>query len=271
MPLLDIQIEILKALSVNRSADSYIAGGTISGMNSPRYSMDIDIFHSSDDGTLKSYQEDRSILESLGYQFKDLIIRKPGFVRALVTHPEGESIRMDWAHESSFRFFPILESDLMGHHLHWADAATNKALAAGGREKTRDAYDLLYWDNNPLSLGAIIWAAVGKDAGLSPSMLLEDIRRNARISPDELEMLNLKENVDPIEISTRFRAACREARELLDRLFELKAPTGCLFLDETGEPVNPIPEDPSSFSKPHYGSVRGCWPTFPDHPYTFEP
>lgn len=271
MPLLEIQAEILRLLAGGRSSDSYVAGGTISGKDGLRFSNDIDLFHSDDQGVLQSYSQDRNLLMLHGYKVNEITDPRPGFVRAVVTRPDGVSIRMDWAHESSFRFFPVIADELTGYELHWADAATNKALAAARREKTRDAYDLLHWDHRPLSLGALIWAAAAKDAGMSPLMILGDIRRNARISPDELKMLQISGPFDPMEAAARFRDACRDAQILIDRLTKEGAPTECLFLDAQGDPINPDPDNPESLSRPHTASKGGCWPSFPDQDNTFSP
>jgi hypothetical protein len=168
---------------------------------------------------------------------------------------------MDWAHESAFRFFPVQANDLTGWELHWADAATNKVLAAAGRDKPRDAFDVLHWHHNPLGLGALVWGAVGKDPGFSPDLLLDEMIRNARLSPKDVAKLSLERPVDPVELATRFRAACREARELVAKL--PVETVGALFVDEAGEPIDPDPEDPSTMARPHFGCERGCWPSFP--------
>lgn len=261
MPLLDIQSEILRVLAASRHPDSYVAGGILSGRDGSRFSKDIDLFHTGGDLTLSTYFADRETLEARGYTVRELIKPRPGFVRALATDPAGESIRIDWAEESAFRFFPVVENPLTGWELHWADAATNKALAAGGREKSRDAFDILHWHHNPLSLGALVWAAVGKDPGFSPDFLLDEIVRNARISPTDLAKLRVAGPFDPIEMAARFRGACREARQLIRAL---PAETvGSLFLDEAGHPIEPDPQRPETLVRIHRGSERGCWPSFP--------
>ncbi|MCE6957864.1 hypothetical protein LAZ40_02175 [Cereibacter sphaeroides] len=261
MPLHRTQVEVLQLLASQRSPDSYLAGGTLSGREGRRYSSDLDIFHSTRDITLACFEADRQVLERNGYTVLPDTVPRPGFVRAIVTAPDGEALRMDWAHESSFRFFPVIPDPLTGWQLHWADAATNKVLAAGGRDKARDAFDILYWNRNPLSLGALIWAAVGKDAGFSPDLLLDEILRNARLSPMDLARLRIEGPYDPIEHAARFRAACRDARDLIRRL--PPETVGKLFVNERGEPIEPDPDDPDTLVRTHEGSNRGCWPTFP--------
>ena len=95
----------------------------------------------------------------------------------------GTTTPLEWARDSDFRFFPAVADELFGYRLHIADIATNKALAAGGRREPRDVLDLLYIHGRHLPLGAVIWAAVGKDPGYSPESLICEIRRNARYAP----------------------------------------------------------------------------------------
>jgi len=261
MPLRDIQIRILKLLSENRSPESYLAGGSLSGRTGDRFSDDLDLFHAGSDKTIQSYRIDKNVLEQAGYKVEPMTDPRPGFVRAVIEAPDGEKVKIDWAHESSFRFFPVIADDLTGWQLHWADAATNKVLAAGGREKPRDAFDILNWHHNPLSLGALVWAAVGKDPGFSPDLLLDEIVRNARLSPTDLAKLRTVRPVDPIELATRFRNACREARTLVRRL--PPETVGHLFLNEVGEPIEPDPDRTETLARLHAGSERGCWPSFP--------
>jgi len=47
MPLTAFQSETLRLLAARRSPESFLAGGTVlnSGIDSPRYSKDLDIFH----------------------------------------------------------------------------------------------------------------------------------------------------------------------------------------------------------------------------------
>jgi hypothetical protein len=51
----------------------------------------------------------------------------------------------------------------------------------------------------------------------------------------------------------------KEAQDLFDLLLDLDAPYGCFFLDKQGEPQTPNRETLSTL-RPHYGSLRGCWP-----------
>ena len=69
---------------------------------------------------------------------------------------------MDWGVESAFRFFPIEPDPLMGYRLNFWDAGVNKVLALAGRvndrDLLRDTLDIVEFDRNHLSLGALCWA-----------------------------------------------------------------------------------------------------------------
>lgn len=258
MPISETHREVFLLLARNRNPDSYVAGGTLSNINGIRLSEDIDLFHSTPDATLSSFEIDRECLEGSGFRVEPLIRPRPGFVRASVTSPDGHWLKMDWAHESSWRFFPILEDSLFGYCLHWFDAATNKVLAAASRSEARDGVDLLYWHRNPVSLGALIWAAVGKDPGFSPDLMLDEIIRNARINPRDIASLAMSEDVDPHDLRQRFHIACDDARALF-RVLPIDT-LGHVFLDQHGGVIEPDVDDPETLARLHTGSEFGAWP-----------
>jgi len=235
MPLTDFQYQIMRLLSGNRSRSAYLAGGTLSSIEGRRFSDDIDYFHDGTDITQKTYDADRHLLHRSGYSVIPLT-EAPGFVRAIVSRDE-ESVKVDWAHEAAWHFFAPLPDPEFGFRLHWADAATNKVLAFASRREPRDVFDVLQWHDTRLSLGSLIWAASGKDAGLPPGIILDEVRRNARISPGELSALNVEGGVDPADIGKRFREAVRQAEDLLEAL--PPESLGHLFLDSDGNPTEP--------------------------------
>lgn len=262
MPISKFHKEIFRTISANRSPESYVAGGTLINRAGFRYSDDIDLFHNNEDAVLISFDQDRDVLVANGYSVEPRLKPRPGFVRALVASPDGEALLMDWAHESSFRFFPVQKDEEMGWRLHWFDAATNKLLAASSRSEPRDIVDAMQCHRNPVSLGGLIWAAVGKDPGYSPVMMLEEIVRNARINDRDLGVLNVSTPIDVAGLRERFRSACDDARALFDNL---PAETlGSAFLDENGGPIEPDPDNPECLTRPHRGSSGGAWPVIVD-------
>jgi hypothetical protein len=54
-----------------------------------------------------------------------------------------DRMRLEWVHDSAFRFFPTQKDELFGYVLHPVDLATNKASAAADRREPRDIVDLL--------------------------------------------------------------------------------------------------------------------------------
>jgi hypothetical protein len=146
-----------------------------------------------------------------------------------------------------------------GYCLHPADIAVNKILALAGRTEIRDFLDTLQLDDAYLSLGALIWAACGKDPGLSPSMIMDQANRHSRYQESELQTENLVRQVDLKVLKQKWITARDRAVELCSRL--PKNELGCLYLDRNNTPVTPNPDSPE-FSEliRHRGTIGGSWP-----------
>ena len=125
------QCGILKALAAQRKSrgESYVAGEIALNqlLSAPRQSRDIDLFHNSQEAVAATWAADRKLLAAGGYEV-DLIREGSSFVEARISLGSDRVI-MQWAQDSAFRFFPLLEDDLMGLVLHPFDLATNKVLA----------------------------------------------------------------------------------------------------------------------------------------------
>ena len=236
MPLSDLQSEILRALATYRSPESYVAGSTPLHRDGPRFSGDIDIFHHREEQVAATAAKDAAILTAEGCTV-EWLRREPG-IHAASIQRRGESTKLEWVRDSDFRFYPAMPDALFGYTLHPADIATNKALAAAGRQAPRDALDLLYIHERHLPLGAVIWAAVGKDPGYSPESLIAEIRRNARYRADEYEALAMAGPIDAGAVMRRLRTAL-EAAEIFARAMPA-GKEGLLFLKD-GKPVEPDP------------------------------
>jgi len=153
-----------------------------------------------------------------------------------------------------------VERDLeLGWRLNFWDAATNKVLALVGRQKIRDYLDCLYLHEHHLHLGALAWAAAGKDPGLTPDLIIDWATRGNRFRPEDLSEVRLSRPVDLQLAKQIWLEAVAESRALVDKLpmHEL----GCLYLNAAGQPVCPDPAAPE-FPKltRHFGSVKGAWP-----------
>ncbi len=260
MPLTPFQREVARILSSHRNPESHLAGGAVINRaeGSYRYSTDLNIFHDAAESVAASAEADARELQAAGLSV-EWLLRQVGFQRAEVRRGE-DHVRLDWTNDSAFRFFPVEPDTDFGYCLHMADLATNKVLALAGRDEFRDFLDILYLDETYLGLGALVWAACGKDSGYTPSLLLDMANRHARFQESDVQGESLAQPVDLRELKQKWLAARDRAEQLIPRLPEVEL--GCLYLQEDNKPVTPDP-DHTSFSslKRHRGSVRGAWPT----------
>jgi hypothetical protein len=110
-----------------------------------------------------------------------------------------------------------------------------------------------------LSLGAIAWAACGKDAGFTPYSVLEWAKRHVRFRDEDLENEYLARPLNLQELKEQWLGAVAEAEQLFPQL--PLDEVGCLYLNTDNTPVTPIPgnADTAKLVR-HFGSVRGAWP-----------
>jgi hypothetical protein len=159
----------------------------------------------------------------------------------------------------TIRFFPAQPDADFGDGLHPADLAVNKVLALVGAAQIRNFLDVLYLDQRYLSVGALAWAACGKDIAYTPRFLLDQINRHSAFREADLRGENLTRPVDLRELKMQWLAARERAEELCARLPAEEL--GCLYLDANKQPVTPDPGDVGFASlKRHRGSVRGVPP-----------
>ncbi len=177
--------------------------------NSTRYSDDLDFFHDSEARVASAFASDRGTLQRAGYAV-DVELSLPGFVRAVVRRGE-QATRVDWAHDSAWRFMPLVRDELGGLLLHPVDLAINKVLALAGRDEPRDFVDMLFVHRRVLPLAALNWAAVGKDPGFTPLSLLELLKRRGRYRPEDFTRLRLEEPFDLAQAKETWLAALAEA------------------------------------------------------------
>ncbi len=114
---------------------------------------------------------------------------RPGLVEAEVRRGAA-AVRMEWARDRAYRFFPLVEHPDLGLTLHPFDLATAKVLALVGRVEARDFVDTLTCDREVQPLGYLAWVACGQDPGFSPSSILEEAARAARYSRQEFQALD---------------------------------------------------------------------------------
>ncbi len=265
MPLGAIQRSVLTLIAANRSPDSYVAGATVLHRDddTPRFSLDLDLFHDAQDSVAQSAEADAATLQTAGYDFSWLL-RTPSFHRALVTADE-QQLKIEWAQDSAFRFYPIQEDDRFGFRLHDADSAVNKVLALAGRSEIRDFVDVIHLDETYLSLGTMAWAACGKDPGFTPEFLLDHAGRHSAYGQSDIDRLSLREPLDVTVLKKRWFTALEKAQKLVAELPPDEV--GCLYLNSEKNPSTPLPSaDEFSSMTRHQGSVRGAWPTVSAYP-----
>lgn len=247
-------------LAANRSEESHFAGGLVLNAtpDSSRFSHDFDIFHETSEEVARASEMDAASLRSAGFTVEP---KWPWegpstFRKALVTRG-GESVEVDWAADSAFRFFPIERDPVLGWRLHLFDMATNKALALSARTETRDYVDIVELDGI-YPLPAICWAACGKDPGFSPLALLKMMRRFARIDPVELDLIKARD-LDPRTLKEAWIAMSDHAEAEMERIADEQPdlPIGIAFLDSSGQPR--WLDHPGPLTH-HYPCLRGCLP-----------
>jgi hypothetical protein len=258
VPLTPYQEEVARLLAANRSFDSYLAGGAAIHIepHTTRYSNDLDYFHDSVARVDEAYAADERTLGAAGHRVvAEMQLR--GYVRATVSR-DTVSTKVEWAHDSAWRFMPTIRSEIAGYTLHPTDLAINKLLALAGRDEARDFLDILDLHARVLSLGALCWAAAGKDPGFTPFALLDILRRRGRYHADDFARLRLEHPLDLPAMKGRWIGALAEA----DTFVRSRPPSemGCLYYSpRIGGFVTPRADWPDD-AVPHYGRPGGVLP-----------
>jgi hypothetical protein len=266
MALTPFQRDVCRLLAENRirSGESYVAGGAALNtlLAAPRLSRDIDLFHDTEQALAESWTADRDLLEREGYALT-VIRERPTFVEAEIRRG-GESVVIQWAHDSAYRFFPLVQHEELGLALHPFDLATGKVLALVGRVEPRDFVDTLTCDRDVQPLGYLAWAACGKDPGFSPIAILELASRSARYSEAELRGLDFDgEAPGAAELARRWKVALETAREIVGFLPTPELGRAVLTRDGT-----PYRGSPAALREAlaqgallyHEGCIRGAFP-----------
>jgi predicted nucleotidyltransferase component of viral defense system len=258
VPVTPFQDRVCRLLASNRAPDSYLAGGTAlhAAPNSRRFSNDVDYFHDSIARVAEAFAADRALLESHGYTVT-VEVQQPGHIRARVAAGHDET-RLEWAHDSSWRFLPVLRDEVVGFVLHPIDLALNKVLALAGRDEPRDLLDVIDAHDRILPLGALVWAAAGKDPGFSPTSLLELLKRRGTHRPEDFARLRLTQPVDLVALKQAWRAALDEAEQFIAS--RPASETGCLYYAPSQATFVMPGEGVPSDAMPHYGRPGGIWP-----------
>jgi len=265
MALTALQRDVCRLLADRRraSGDNYVAGGVALNvaLQAQRLSRDLDVFHDTTESVARSWDGDRMALEAAGYQVR-VVRERPGFVEAEVSSGDRTLI-VEWARDSAFRFFPLVEHAELGATLHPFDLATNKILALAGRLEARDWIDAIACDERLQPLGYLAWAACAKDPGFTPPGLLDQMGR-ARFSTAEVSALAFNGAApSAAELSQRWHAALDAARAVVQALPAAEAGKAVLSVDSElyRGSARDLPHDLSSNRLIfHPGRIGGAWP-----------
>lgn len=267
MALTEFQRRICRIIADNRIrlGDSYVAGGvalnTLTGAG--RISRDIDLFHDTREALEASWDADRKSLMERGFRV-EATRERPGFVEARVSDGKSHVI-MQWAQDSAYRFFPLLQHEELGLTLHPFDLATNKILALIGRVEVRDWVDILTCHDRIQPLAYIAWAACGKDPGFSPSSIIEHAARTARYSAEELRSVLFDRGAvpDAHELSNRWHGILDDSRIIINSLPTEKAGMCLLAKDSTlykGSAAQLLLDLKADGLIFHQGRIKGAFP-----------
>lgn len=260
VPLGEFQQSLLATLAHTESDAGYLAGDAAIHFapHTLRFSNDLDFFHDSVERVATAFARDRTLAEQAGYTVS-VEISQPGFIRTEVSR-DGRSTRVDWAHDSAWRFMPLVRDVRGGLLLHPVDLAVNKVLALAGRDEPRDYVDILFIDEHVLPLGAACWAAAGKDPGFTPRSLLELLKRRGRFRSEEFARLDLVEPFDAVAAKAQWLSMLGATEEFV----RARPPgeLGCLYWSiEQERFVMPSLDEPvSEHLRPHFGRPGGVVP-----------
>ena len=138
MALTGFQRRVCRLLAHSRKSrgDSYVAGAAALNelIQAPRLSDDVDLFHDSDEALLVIGTGTGAFCRMKGSIWRSCATG--AFIEALVGSGEAR-LRLQWARDSAYRFFPLVEHEDFGLTLHPYDLATNKVLAMVGRLEAR--------------------------------------------------------------------------------------------------------------------------------------
>lgn len=265
MALTPLQRRVCRLLADQRrqGGESYVAGGGALNelLGGSRRSRDVDLFHDTEAALAATWPKDRDALLAAGLTVETLRER-PAFVEARV-RDAAETVLVQWAQDSAYRFFPLVEHPLLGLTLHPFDLATNKVLALAGRREARDWIDALGCIQELQPLGYLAWAAAGKDPGLGPLAIVEEAART-RYSATEIGELDFDgPTPDAGELSVRWHRAVEEARAIVRALPAEHA--GQCVLDPRGQLLRSAPGDLARELEGgrvlfHFGRIRGAFP-----------
>ena len=265
MAVTALQSEVLKRIARSRidGGETYIAGRLALNhqLKRPRISSDIDVFNSSYSALERAADHDCAVLEDAGYDIR--VTRKRDYIVEVVVSKDGGSTELQWVQDSAYRFFPLIEDELLGLTLHPFDLATNKLLALASRRVSRDWVDTITCSEDIQLLGLLAWAANGKDLGLTPNYILEMCSRT-NYTPPEFEMaIRNAGDYNLADLSAKWHEMIWRARDMVKLLppsevgKAVMTKDGNLFKGDDEALKAALAAGELEF---HEGTIGGAWP-----------
>ena len=208
MAVTRFQSEVLKLIARSRirNGETYVAGGLALNhqLRRPRVSEDIDVFNNSYEALVSAADRDRAELIRAGYEV--ILRRERNYIVEVTVSKGGETTDIQWVRDSAYRFFPLVDDELLGLSLHPFDLATNKLLALAGRRVPRDWVDMISCAESIQPLAYLAWAANGKDEGLTPNYILDMCERTTYVQKELDLAVRSEEPVVAAELSRKWHA-----------------------------------------------------------------
>lgn len=258
MPVTAFQEKIAKLLSVNRNPQSYLAGGAALHFepNSIRYSQDLDYFHDTEVKVAEAFAADSKLLEQEGIAV-NIEMHQPGYIR-IIAKSGSDATKIEWAHDSAWRFMPTQLIEGRGYTLHPIDLAINKVLALAGRDEPRDYLDVLHAHEQILPLPALVWAACGKDPGFTPNSLFELLQRKGKYREADFKRLHLNLTIDLQQMKTDWLNMLEQSLDVINYLPADEV--GCLYYNKVTSQFVLPKQSRGKDVIPHYGKDGGVLP-----------
>lgn len=265
MAATEFQAEVLKRIARSRldGGETYIAGGLAlnHALGTPRLSHDIDVFNDSREAVAVAFERDVSVLRAAGY---DVVAkRETDYFREATVSSGDKHTDVQWAHDSAYRFFPLVEDSLLGLALHPFDLATNKIMALAGRREPRNLVDTITCNDLLQPFSFLAWAACGKDPGFNPSFLIEFLARIHYAQAEIDRLVSTPERLDAAAIMRKWHEMIWAARETITILPPEEAgkcvanADGTLFRGTDEELRSALDAGGIVF---HEGRIGGAWP-----------
>lgn len=261
MPLDSFQEHVLATLCKGRSPSSPVAGGAVLQRHGYRLSDDLDVFNSPEVDVVATAQADIRGLGDAGFEVSPSKAFE-GFFEAVVMQAGVGATKIQWVQYSGYNFFEPVPDAEFGWRLHFADLAVNKILAAASRREPRDLMDLYLIHRFVLPLWHGIWAAVGKDAAMTPEKIIERIRYHSHYAPAEVRnSMIMPAGIEIGAMIGAVRSALDDAATIIGYI--PSDTVGTLLLDENDLPLTSPDQIPST-SRSLVAKATGAWPSGPD-------